>query len=142
MTDKRGPIGSVYVKAQFSGEPKAFHTEEAIHFYSGRYYQIMGTTKEGLPTLTVFSTFEFEPTKFYTLVENPEKEGQAGLMFSHEIPGGIKTTHYEGQMRLVAEADALHADFEGSSIVQSGSQPAQTIKGSYRVRYRSQRSTR
>ncbi|MGZ0717605.1 hypothetical protein [Pseudomonas palleroniana] len=133
MTDKRDPIGSVYVKAQFSGESEAFHTDEAIHFYSGRYYQIMGTTKEGLPTLTVFSTFEYDPSKFYTLVENPEKAREAGLMFSQAVAGGIKTTHYEGQMRFLAEAGALRADFEGSSI----SQPAQTIKGSFRVRYRS-----
>ncbi|MBI6907222.1 hypothetical protein SB759_17090 [Pseudomonas sp. SIMBA_059] len=133
MTDKRDPIGDVYMKAQFSGLSDPFHAEETTHFYSGHNYQIVGTRKNALPTLTIFSTFEFEPTKFYTLVENPEKEGQAGLMFSHEIPGGIETTHYEGQMRFLAEPDALHADFEGSSI----SQPAQTIKGSFRVRYRS-----
>ncbi|XVO86268.1 hypothetical protein ACQ9Y2_21325 [Pseudomonas palleroniana] len=133
MTDKRDPIGDVYMKAQFSGESEAFHTDEAMHFYSGRYYHIMGTTKAGLPTLTLFSTFEYDSSKFYTLVENPEKAGEAGLMFSHETPGGIETTRYEGQMRFLAEAGALRADFEGSSI----SQPAQTIKGSFRVRYRS-----
>ncbi|MBM9487686.1 hypothetical protein JBE38_17270 [Pseudomonas sp. ICBG1301] len=133
MTDKRDPIAEPYMRAQLSGEPEPFHTDEAIHFYSGRYYQIMGTTKAGLPTLTVFSTFEYDQSKFYTLVENPEKAGEAGLMFSQAVTGGIKTTHYEGQMRFLAEAGALRADFEGSSI----GQPAQTIKGSFRVRYRS-----